>query len=323
MSFLLRLSSSSPMAAEYVPQLATLTKTPPSGDEWVHEIKLDGYRVGCLDRRRPHQVDQPERTRLDGEVSGNRRSRFARSASQDALIDGELVVMLPSGRSSFEAMQQAVASGVAPEGARVFRVRSDPPGRRTHRPAAARRAKGPPAVAPRTHRRRDASATPSTSRDVAADVFDQACRMGLEGIISKRRDLPYQPGRRDGWRKIKCLRRGLFVIGGFTDQEGSQRRARRSARRTLRRQEAGLLRARRHRIHPGTGARPAEAARVDRAARRARSIHRHQARWRGRRTGSSRRSSAKRRSSSRRPPACFGRRRSRASGPRKPQDVPS
>ena len=54
------------------------------------------------------------------------------------------------------------------------------------------------------------------------DVFDQACRMGLEGIISKRRDLPYQPGRRDGWKKIKCLRRGLFVIGGFTDQQGSK-----------------------------------------------------------------------------------------------------
>ena len=40
-----------------------------------------------------------------------------------------------------------------------------------------------------------------------ADVFDQVCRMGLEGIISKRRDLPYQPGRRDSWRKIKCATR--------------------------------------------------------------------------------------------------------------------
>jgi len=55
------------------------------------------------------------------------------------------------------------------------------------------------------------------------DVFEQACSLGLEGIISKRRDLPYQPGRRDSWRKIKCLRRGLFVVGGFTDQEGAQK----------------------------------------------------------------------------------------------------
>ena len=90
--------------------------------------------------------------------------------------------------------------------------------------------------------------------------------MGLEGIISKRRDLPYQPGRRDGWRKIKCLKRGLFVIGGFTDQEGSTARAGRAARGTIRRQKARVLRTRRHRLHGGPGPRSSESARCHRAA---------------------------------------------------------
>jgi bifunctional non-homologous end joining protein LigD len=54
------------------------------------------------------------------------------------------------------------------------------------------------------------------------EVLRKACRMGLEGIISKRRDLPYQPGRSRNWLKIKCVKRQEFVIGGFTDPEGSR-----------------------------------------------------------------------------------------------------
>ena len=50
--------------------------------------------------------------------------------------------------------------------------------------------------------------------------FEHATRLGVEGIVSKRRDAAYQPGRRSGWLKIKCLRTQRFVIGGYTDQEG-------------------------------------------------------------------------------------------------------
>src|SRR5207248_337908 len=54
------------------------------------------------------------------------------------------------------------------------------------------------------------------------EVFARACRMGLEGIVSKRRDLPYVPGRRSAWVKVKCIKRQEFVVGGFTDPEGSR-----------------------------------------------------------------------------------------------------
>jgi bifunctional non-homologous end joining protein LigD len=49
------------------------------------------------------------------------------------------------------------------------------------------------------------------------DVFDKACALSLEGIVSKRRDAPYRPGRGDDWLKIKCSARQEFVIGGFSD----------------------------------------------------------------------------------------------------------
>jgi bifunctional non-homologous end joining protein LigD len=52
--------------------------------------------------------------------------------------------------------------------------------------------------------------------------FEQACRLGLEGIVSKRRDLPHRPGRHGGWVKTKCILRQAFVIGGFTDPAGSR-----------------------------------------------------------------------------------------------------
>jgi bifunctional non-homologous end joining protein LigD len=50
--------------------------------------------------------------------------------------------------------------------------------------------------------------------------FSEACRAGLEGIVSKRRDQPHQAGRHGGWLKTKCVQRQEFVIGGFTDPEG-------------------------------------------------------------------------------------------------------
>jgi len=206
-------------SVEYVPQLATLTRTPPSGDEWVHEIKLDGYRVGCLitDGR----IRLVSRRGLDWTPKFPEIvDAFRALAVKNGLIDGELAVVLPDGHTSFEAMQRAVGSRpprtglvyfafdlIQLEGERIDRL-----------PLEARKARLLELVGPsKSGRIRYTEHVDGRG----TDVFEQACRMGVEGIISKRRDLPYQPGRRDSWRKIKCLQRDLFVIGGFTDQEGA------------------------------------------------------------------------------------------------------
>src|SRR3569623_1336574 len=52
--------------------------------------------------------------------------------------------------------------------------------------------------------------------------FAQACKLGLEGVVSKRLGAPYRPGRNLDWVKTKCLRRQEFVVGGYTDPEGSR-----------------------------------------------------------------------------------------------------
>ena len=141
---------------------------------------------------------------------------------RDGLIDGELVVMLPSGRSSFEAMQQAVAKRPPRKGLVYFafdliHLEGD---RIERQPLEERKARLQKLIGPsKAGRIRYTEHVEGRG----TEVFEQVCKMGLEGIISKRRDLPYQPGRRDSWRKIKCLQRGLFVVGGFTDQEGAQK----------------------------------------------------------------------------------------------------
>ena len=64
--------------------------------------------------------------------------------------------------------------------------------------------------------------TPHFDAD-GATVLAQACRLGAEGIVSKRRTAPYRAGRRShDWQKIKCVRRQEFVVGGFTEPEGSR-----------------------------------------------------------------------------------------------------
>src|SRR5258708_31942203 len=97
---------------EYRPQLAQLVKAPPVGDGWIHEPKLDGYRIGCridgksvaLLSRRGHDWTDA----FPGVVAAARRL-----AVKTALLDGEVAALLPDGRTSFQAMQGRADGGAA------------------------------------------------------------------------------------------------------------------------------------------------------------------------------------------------------------------
>ncbi|HZR11416.1 MAG TPA: hypothetical protein VFA79_22720 [Myxococcales bacterium] len=96
------------MAPEYQPQLATLVKAPPQGEGWLHEVKYDGYRIGC--RIAAGQVTLWSRrgndwTRDFPEIARAAAKLDVRSAS----IDGEIAVLLPDGRTSFQALQNSLA----------------------------------------------------------------------------------------------------------------------------------------------------------------------------------------------------------------------
>jgi bifunctional non-homologous end joining protein LigD len=208
------------LTVSYRPQLATLVKSPPSGDEWLHEIKFDGYRIGCRVQR--GRVTLTTRNGNDWTAAFPEVAEAAaRLNVRDALLDGEVAVVLPDGRTSFQALQNASAS-TASRGSLVYFVfdllRLD--GRNLDGlPLDERKARLRTVIGRRTSGRIRYADHVEGRGD---EFFRQACRLGLEGIVSKRRDLPYRPGRNDGWLKTKCTLRQELVIGGFTDPEGTR-----------------------------------------------------------------------------------------------------
>lgn len=199
-------------------QLATLAKSPPSGPAWVHEIKYDGYRMLC--RIAAGQAQMVSRSAKDWTDDFSSLARtLAQLPVESAWLDGEVVVVDAQGRSSFQALQNALSGkGTAPliyfafdllylDGVDLRGV----------------------ALAERKQLlKKLLAAAPATlkySEHFAASgaaFLDNVQTLGLEGMISKRADLPYQPGRGTAWLKVKCVRRQELVIGGFTDPEGSR-----------------------------------------------------------------------------------------------------
>jgi len=206
------------LPAWVAPELATLMSAPPLGDEWVHEIKLDGYRI--LLRLEKGRVRLLTRNRQDWtERFEPVAEAVAALPAREALLDGEIVVLDAEGVSSFEALQRS-GEGTG-DGSLVYMafdllfldgrdLRAAPLLER--KKALARLLKG--------HRGRlrylehfDAP---------GREVYDRACRTRLEGIVSKRKHAPYRSGRGGDWLKVKCLARQEFVIAGFTEPEGAR-----------------------------------------------------------------------------------------------------
>jgi bifunctional non-homologous end joining protein LigD len=206
-------------ASEYTPQLATLVDRAPEGDDWVHEIKYDGYRIGCRIRR--------GRVALYSRNGNEWTPKFAdvaRAAGalelDDALMDGEVAMVLADGRTSFQALQNLASAAPGSIVYFVFDLLRLNGERFDAMPLEDRKARLRALLGPRRSK-----GTIRYSEHVVgngAEFFEQACRLGLEGIISKRRTGPHHPGRHADWQKTKCVLEQEFVIGGFTDPEGAR-----------------------------------------------------------------------------------------------------
>ena len=207
-------AAKAPMPAYVAPMLATLVPAAPGGDDWIHEIKYDGYRMVVSVQRRKARLysrNGKEWTHVFPAVAAD----LAALPVSTAWLDGEVVVLDDAGRPSFQALQNALAGGPATGLAFfVFDVmyldgrdlRALP---LTQRKAVLRKlvGKGRAAVrmGPEIAGRGDA-------------FFHQACKLGLEGTLAKRADSPYSSGARNGdWRKVKCVQRQEMVIGGYTE----------------------------------------------------------------------------------------------------------
>lgn len=203
------------------PQLATLVKTAPRGDEWLHEIKFDGYRA--LSRIERGRVEMYSRN--DKDWTGNFRTiadELATLPVRSAMIDGEVVVQLETGRTDFQTLQNDLGSGrkdrllyyvfdlLYLDGYDLTAVPIE------ERKAALRRVVGPLAGNARVRFAEDVGGQGPT-------FYDQACKYGLEGIVSKRAGSPHRPGvRGNEWLKTKCLQRQEFVIVGWTPPSGTR-----------------------------------------------------------------------------------------------------
>ncbi len=207
------------MPGTFVPQLATQADQPPDGPEWLHEIKYDGYRLIARIERGEVRL----RTRSGLDWTG-RFPALARALSalpvDSALIDGELVALAADGTTSFAELQDAIAR--RDTGGLVFfafdllyRDAYDLTGAALE-DRKALLAEIVPCEAGGTVRYSDHQA------GRGPDFFRHACRRGLEGIVAKRRDRPYRPGRGTDWRKIKCQNRDEFVVIGFTEPSGTR-----------------------------------------------------------------------------------------------------
>jgi bifunctional non-homologous end joining protein LigD len=219
--------------SDYAPQLATLVKEPPSGDGWLHEIKYDGYRIGC--RIHAGRVTLISRNGKDWTAAfPDIAAAAAALPTRDALIDGEVAIVLPDGRTSFQMLQNASASAEATAGGTPLRRSGRQGGTLIYFVFDLLRLDGESvagkSLVDRKARLRALVGRRKASRIRYADhvvgngraFFEQAQRLGLEGIISKRASEPYRPGRHGEWLKTKCILEQEFVVGGFTDPEGSR-----------------------------------------------------------------------------------------------------
>jgi bifunctional non-homologous end joining protein LigD len=196
------------------PQLASLAKEPPAGDRWVHEIKLDGYRIQA--RTDGNKVQLITRNGLDW----THRMKVLDEAMKQlpvksALIDGEVAVLNAEGITSFEQLQAAFQEGAK---AKLFYFAFD----LLHLDGHNLR------NLPLIDRKRILEAVLAKSGEAEAiglsehiegdggPIFKKACALGTEGIIAKLAAAKYSPGRGGSWLKIKCYREQELVIGGFT-----------------------------------------------------------------------------------------------------------
>lgn len=205
----------------FSPQLAVLADKPPTGDGWVHEIKFDGYRILAM--------VEDKRVRLMTRNGHDWTHKFpsiadacARLKVKSAIFDGEVVVLDTEGRSDFQALQAMLKDKQkASPSYYLFDLVHLDGDDLTSQPLLKRKQQ-----LKKVFDRSKPGATVQYSDHTAGDgkdVINQACRMSLEGIISKRANAPYAVGRRDAsWLKSKCDQRQEFVIIGYSDPQGGR-----------------------------------------------------------------------------------------------------
>lgn len=207
------------VAAHPEVQLATLVDAAPEGDGWVHEVKFDGYRLlvfvsqGQVLLRTRNAKDWT--ARFPAIVEAAKKLKVT-----GAVLDVEAVVLDKEGRSGFQQLQAALGEGgdTSTITAFAFDLLHLDGESLTQLPLLQRKEK--------LRKLLGKGKTIAYSEHVVGsgrEMLENACKMKLEGVVSKAADAPYLAGRQKSWLKSKCTKRQEFVIVGYSDAKSGGR----------------------------------------------------------------------------------------------------
>ncbi len=207
------------LPASLSPTLASLVDSAPTGDDWIHEIKFDGYRmVARIDHGDVHVYSRNGKewtSALPSIVASLQRLDV-----DQAWLDGEIAVADDQGLTSFQRLQNALSDSRAKNISYFVFDLLYQDGYDLRSVALIERK--------RLLRALVGASDPLLRYSVdvqgsGAEFFEQACKLKLEGAVSKRASSLYREGARTrDWLKVKCGHRQEMVIGGFTDPQGSR-----------------------------------------------------------------------------------------------------
>lgn len=207
---------------KFSPQLATLATDAPEGDDWLHELKFDGYRL--LAHVKNGRVRLITRRGLDWTHKFEPlAAAIGELPVKQAIFDGEVVALNDEGESNFQQLQNSLRTGNV--GSLVYYVFDMPhcDGYSLMKAPLTARKEALASLLLSGGRGNDGMVRYSDHIvGNGATVLEQACERVREGIVSKRADARYESSRSRSWLKVKCIKRQEFVIGGYTKPSGAR-----------------------------------------------------------------------------------------------------
>ncbi|MGA7997304.1 MAG: DNA ligase D [Bradyrhizobium sp.] len=203
------------------PELCTPVERPPNGEGWCHEIKFDGYRV----QLRVEDGDAALKTRKGLDWTDKFRAIAKEgSALPDVLIDGEIVALDHNGAPDFSTLQAAISDGktddlifyafdlLFADGEDLRRL-----------PLGERKARLKKLLEARPRGKTGSIRYVEHFESGGDAILKSACKLSLEGIVSKKLGAPYRSGRSESWTKAKCRAGQEVVLGGWKTTGGKFR----------------------------------------------------------------------------------------------------
>jgi bifunctional non-homologous end joining protein LigD len=201
------------------PQLAQEVQEPPMGDDWLHELKLDGYRIQAHITEQKHGERKVTLYSRNGLDWTHRMPGIARALAslpvKSAILDGEVVALDEKGNTSFAGLQAAFEEGKQANMTYFVFDLLHLDGHNLRGLPLLRRKEILEGLVGEAGDQSSIHYSQHVQAEGSA-MFREACKLGAEGVVSKSARGKYAAGRSRDWVKSKCIHQQEFVVGGFT-----------------------------------------------------------------------------------------------------------